>query len=298
MTKKIEDILNYLDELYPNAHCELNYNKDYELLIAIVLSAQTTDKRVNKVTKILFDKYSTLEALSNAPIEEIEQIIKEIGTFKKKSIFVKNIATSLLKDCNGIVPNNPKYLETLSGVGRKTINVFLSEYYSVPRIAVDTHVERVSKRLGFAEESDDVLVVEKKLTKLIPDHKLNKMHHQILLFGRHYCKARAPFCDTCKLTNFELDRQLYDAINEFEQYKATYPVLMTSESFVKIDAGLTETETEIYACRKYYNDIVTDYNEYIRTFPSNIVGKLCHLKQRTYFDGKDMNDDILNDFKL
>lgn len=101
-----------------------------------------------------------------------------------------------------------------------------------------------------------------------------------------------------KLTNFELDRQLYDAINEFEQYKATYPVLMTSESFVKIDAGLVETETEIYACRKYYNDIVTDYNEYIRTFPSNIVGKLCHLKQRTYFDGKDMNDDILNDFKL
>lgn len=101
-----------------------------------------------------------------------------------------------------------------------------------------------------------------------------------------------------KLTNFELDRQLYDAINEFQTYKEKYPVLMTSESFVKIDAGLVETETEIYASRKYYNDIVTDYNKYIRSFPSNIVGKLCHLKEKTYFDGKDMNDDILNDFKL
>lgn len=101
-----------------------------------------------------------------------------------------------------------------------------------------------------------------------------------------------------KLTNFELDRQLYDAINEFNTYKEKYPVLMTSESFVKIDASLTETETEIYASRKYYNDIVTNYNHYIRNFPTNIVGKLSHLKEKTYFDGKDMNDDILNDFKL
>lgn len=101
-----------------------------------------------------------------------------------------------------------------------------------------------------------------------------------------------------KLTNFDLDRQLYEAINEFNHYKETYPVLKTSESFVKIDLGLTDTETEIYACRKYYNDIITDYNKLIRTFPSNIVGKICHYKERTYFDGKDMNDDILNDFKL
>ena len=199
MTKKIEVILNYLDELFPNAHCELNYNKDYELLIAIVLSAQTTDKRVNKVTKILFDKYSTLKALSNAPIEEIEQIIKEIGTFKKKSIFVKNIATSLLKDCNGIVPNNPKYLETLSGVGRKTINVFLSEYYSVPRIAVDTHVERVSKRLGLAKNNASVTEVEQKLMKLISKDRWIKTHHSFIFFGRYHCKAINPNCNNCKL---------------------------------------------------------------------------------------------------
>lgn len=101
-----------------------------------------------------------------------------------------------------------------------------------------------------------------------------------------------------KLTNFDLDRQLYDAINEFNHYKETYPVLQTSESFVKIDLGLNETETEIYACRKYYNDIVTDYNKIVRTFPSNLIAKVCHFNEKTYFDGKNMNDDILNDFKL
>lgn len=101
-----------------------------------------------------------------------------------------------------------------------------------------------------------------------------------------------------KLTNFDLDRQLYDAINEFNHYKETYPVLQTSESFVKIDLGLNETETEIYACRKYYNDIVTDYNKIVRTFPSNLIAKVCHFAEKTYFDRKNMNDDILNDFKL
>ena len=119
----MNNILTYLDELYPDPKCELEYTKDYELLIAIVLSAQTTDKRVNKVTPILFQKYPTLQALSEAPLEDIEQIIREIGTFKKKSIFIKNIATSLVKDHNGIVPNDRKYLETLSGVGRNPGNM-------------------------------------------------------------------------------------------------------------------------------------------------------------------------------
>ena len=158
--EKINRILNYMNDLFPNAHCELEYNKDYELLIAIVLSAQTTDKRVNMVTKILFSKYPTLEELSEAKTEDIEKIIKPIGTFKKKSIFVKEIATRLVKEQNGIVPNNREYLETLSGVGRKTTNVFLSEFYNVPSIAVDTHVERVSKRLGLAKQNAPVKEVE------------------------------------------------------------------------------------------------------------------------------------------
>jgi len=197
---KQQVILDYIDSLYPNAHCELNYTKDYELLIAIVLSAQTTDKRVNKVTKVLFDKYKTLEELANAPLEDIEDIIREIGTFKKKSIFIKNIANSLIKDHNGIVPNDRKYLETLSGVGRKTINVFLSEYYKVPSIAVDTHVERVSKRLKFAKITDNVNQVEQSLMKKIPKEDWIKTHHQFIFFGRYHCKAQSPNCKQCQLT--------------------------------------------------------------------------------------------------
>lgn len=191
-------IFDYLDELFPNPICELNYNKDYELLIAIVLSAQTTDKRVNKVTEVLFDKYKTLEELSKADIKDIENIIKEIGTYHKKAVFVKEIATSLLAN-NCVVPNDRKYLESLSGVGRKTTNVFLSVIYNEPTIAVDTHVNRVSKRLSLASVSDDVLTVEKKLMKKIPKERWSKTHHQLVLFGRYKCKATKPECSDCKL---------------------------------------------------------------------------------------------------
>lgn len=198
---KTIDILNYIYSLYPNAHCELEYTKDYELLIAIVLSAQTTDKSVNKVTKVLFNKYKTIEELSNAPLEDIENIIRSIGTFKKKSIYIKNIASSLIKDYNGTVPNDRKYLESLSGVGRKTVNVFLSEFYKVPSIAVDTHVERVSKRLKLAKTATTVKEVEQSLMKKIPKDLWIKTHHSLIFFGRYHCKAISPNCKNCKLTN-------------------------------------------------------------------------------------------------
>ena len=195
----INTVLNYLDELYPNAICELNYSKDYELLLAIVMSAQTTDKRVNMVTKELFNKYDTLEKLSNANIEDIEEIIKPIGTFKKKSVFIKEIATKLLEDNYTTVPNNRSYLESLPGVGRKTVNVFLSVIYNEPLIAVDTHVDRVSKRLGLAKDKDDVRKVENKLMKKIPKDKWSKSHHQMVFFGRYKCKSMKPECNDCKL---------------------------------------------------------------------------------------------------
>ena len=196
---RVEKIITYLDNLFPNAHCELNYTKDYELLIAIVLSAQTTDKRVNKVTPVLFNKYKNLEELANANLEDIEDIIREIGTFKKKSIFIKNIASSLVKDHNGIVPNDRKYLENLSGVGRKTVNVFLSEYYGIPAIAVDTHVERVSKRLKLAKDNATVKEVEQSLMEKIPKNRWIKTHHQLIFFGRYHCKAINPNCKSCQL---------------------------------------------------------------------------------------------------
>lgn len=189
-------VFSYLDLLFPNPKCELEYNKDYELLIAIVLSAQTTDKRVNKVSRILFSKYPSLKELSEAKIEDIENIIKEIGTYHKKAVFVHEIALKLLdkKDLN-----DRKFLESLSGVGRKTANVFLAEIYNEPTIAVDTHVSRVSKRLGFCNVEDDVLTIERKLMKLIPKERWNRTHHQLVLFGRYYCKALKPECENCKL---------------------------------------------------------------------------------------------------
>lgn len=196
---RVHLILDYLEELFPNAYCELNYSKDYELLIAIVLSAQTTDKKVNKVTKVLFERYSTIYELANANVIDIENIIREIGTYKKKSVFVSEIAKRLVNQCNGVVPNDRDYLITLPGVGRKTINVFLAEFYGVPAIAVDTHVERVSKRLRLAYQKDDVLSVEKKLMKKIPKERWIKTHHQLIFFGRYFCKSQNPNCKDCKL---------------------------------------------------------------------------------------------------
>jgi len=191
--------LDYLDELFPNPKCELNYNKDYELLIAVVLSAQTTDKRVNEVTKVLFSKYDTLDKLKKANIDDISAIIRPIGTFNKKSVFVKEIASYLLDNCSGIVPNNKNELVKMPGVGVKTANVVLSNLYDYPAIAVDTHVSRVSKRMGYAKESDEVGIIENKLQKRFPKNRWSRLHHQMVLFGRYRCKSINPMCDDCKI---------------------------------------------------------------------------------------------------
>lgn len=198
---KNKEIFEYLDELIPDPKCELNYNKDYELLIAVMLSAQTTDKRVNEVTNVLFNKYDSLSKLSKANIDDIIDIIRSIGTFNKKALNVIEISKSLLQNYNGVVPNNRKYLETLPGVGRKTTNVVLSELFNEQCIAVDTHIKRVSIRLGFAKDNDDVLTIEKNLTKKLKKYNAKKVHHQLLLFGRYYCKAINPKCSDCKLKN-------------------------------------------------------------------------------------------------
>lgn len=190
-------IIEYLDEIIPNPKCELNYNKDYELLIATMLSAQTTDKKVNTVTEILFKKYPSIESLSKADIEDIKRIIKPIGTYNKKAYNVIEIAKQLLP--LGYVPNDRNFLESLPGVGRKTANVVLSNIYNIPCIAVDTHVKRVSIRLGLAQEKDDVRTIENKLTKKIPQEKQCRLHHQLVLFGRYYCKSQNPQCENCKL---------------------------------------------------------------------------------------------------
>ena len=199
MTGSMNKIENYLDKLYENPRCELNYNKDYELVIATMLSAQTTDKRVNMVTDVLFKRYPNLEALSKAKVEDVIKIIRPIGTFNKKALNVIEIAKRLLEEQDGKVPNDRKYLESLPGVGRKTTNVVLSNLFNEPCIAVDTHVARVSVRLGLAGKKDDPLTIEKKLTLKFKKEDLGKRHHQMVLFGRYHCTARNPKCDNCGL---------------------------------------------------------------------------------------------------
>ncbi len=191
-------IINYLDELIPNPHCELNYTKDYELLIATMLSAQTTDKRVNMVTAVLFKKYTSLDKLRSAEVNDIIEIIRPIGTFNKKANNIIEIAKQL-KLVGDMVPNDRLFLEKLPGVGRKTANVVLSNLYHIQCIAVDTHVRRVSVRLKLANENDSVFLVEEKLTKKFKNYDLCRLHHQLVLFGRYYCKASNPNCKLCKL---------------------------------------------------------------------------------------------------
>ena len=192
-----ELIINYLNELFPNPKCELNYSKDYELLLSVMLSAQTTDKSVNLATKELYDKYDSLDKLNNLSETEISSYIKRIGLYKTKSSNFKKIVSELVKI--GYVPQDRKYLENLPGVGRKTASVVLAQLFDEPSFAVDTHVFRVSKRLRITTLKDDVLKTEKKLKKYFNKEDWNRINSQFVLFGRYYCTSKNPKCDNCKL---------------------------------------------------------------------------------------------------
>ena len=199
MNNNIKIIGDYLDEMFPNPKPELIFHSDYELLLAVMLSAQTTDKRVNTVTAVMFSKYPNLGKLMDAEIKDLENIIHPLGSFRKKAQYTKEIARIIVEEYNGVVPTDKDILTTLPGIGRKTANVFLSEFYGYPAIAVDTHVERVSKRLKMAYLKDDVYKVEKKLERKFPKEEWSKRHLQLVLFGRYHCKAIKPNCSNCKL---------------------------------------------------------------------------------------------------
>ena len=194
-----ELITKELDRLFENPICELEYTKDYELLLSVMLSAQTTDKRVNIVTKPLYKKYNSLEKLNTLTLEELNEYLKSIGFHKTKSIYFKQIVNELLKI--GYVPNDREFLEKLPGVGRKTASVVLGQLYDEPSFAVDTHVFRTSKRLGITKEKDDVLKTEQKLKKYFDKEKWNRINSQMVLFGRYYCTSKNPKCETCNLKN-------------------------------------------------------------------------------------------------
>lgn len=205
MKKNIFLINNYLEELIPNPICELNYQKDYELVIAVMLSAQTTDKGVNKVTSILFQKYNSLEKLASSNIEDIKEIIKPIGNYNKKANNIIEISKILINKYNKQVPKTYEELEILPGIGRKSANVIRSEIYKIPSFAVDTHVIRVTNRLGLVKTKDPV-IIEKELEKIFKKRDWIRKHQQLVLFGRYYCKAKNPDCQNCKLLNICLKK--------------------------------------------------------------------------------------------
>lgn len=197
--EKTQRILDEFDRLFPDAQCELVHDNELQLLIAVMLPAQTTDASVNKLTKTLFQKYQSVEDYANAPIEQLENDLRTIGLYRNKAKNVKAMAQQLMSNFHGEVPCDHEALQTLPGVGRKTANVVVSEGFKVPAIAVDTHVERISKRLGFALKKDSVLTVEKKLMKAIPKERWIKTHHQMIFFGRYHCKSLNPQCQDCRL---------------------------------------------------------------------------------------------------
>ena len=196
---KIRLFKQYLNEHYPDARCELIYQKPYQLVIAVVLSAQTTDSAVNKVTPVLFAHFDSLEKLSQAPLDEIETDIRSIGIYRNKARNVKAIATMLLKEFKNEVPSNSQDLLRLPGVGNKTCNVIRAELFHVPAIAVDTHVARVAKRLGFANAKNTPDEIGRILKALLDPKDYIKTNHQIIMFGRTICHARNPQCEKCAM---------------------------------------------------------------------------------------------------
>ena len=183
---KVNEILDIIEEMFPHADCELVHSNAYELLVAVILSAQTTDVSVNKVTPALFDKFPTVDALALASVEEVETFIKSIGLYRNKAKNIINMAKSVVSEHGGTIPNTMEELVKLDGVGRKTANVILSEWYKIPALAVDTHVERVSKRLGLVKKSATVLEVELTLKKKIKKERWRKTHHLLIFFGRYH----------------------------------------------------------------------------------------------------------------
>jgi endonuclease-3 len=194
-------IYDEISKLYPNALCELNHTNALELMIAIMLSAQTTDIAVNKVTKSLFEKYKSIDDYIIAPLEEIEEELRYLGLYKNKAKNIKGMVQIIKEKYHGEFLNDQDILESLPGVGRKTANVFLAEWYKVPRIAVDTHVKRISARLGLAEFDDSPENVEKKLMKVYPKSQWISTHHKFIFFGRYFCKAIHPNCELCTMTH-------------------------------------------------------------------------------------------------
>jgi endonuclease-3 len=199
-TERYSAIVGWFEENMPVAETELRFQSTFQLLVAVVLSAQCTDKRVNMVTPALFQDYPTPVELAKASVEDIYEHIKSVSYPNNKAKHLKGLAEALVERFNGVVPDNMEELQTLPGVGRKTANVILAVIFDQPAFAVDTHVFRVANRLGIVENADTPLKVEQQLTEAFPDEVIPKAHHWLILHGRYVCLARKPKCEECGLT--------------------------------------------------------------------------------------------------
>lgn len=199
--KEIKSILDILEQTYPEADCALEHSNLFELIVCVVLSAQTTDKSVNKVTPALFAAYPDAASLAQADPEDVAQYIKSIGMYRTKSKNIVNLAKALTDKYNGSVPDDYDSLIALPGVGRKTANVVLSVGFGHQRLAVDTHVFRVANRIGFVQEKD-VLKTELALMNTIPENRWTKTHHSLIFHGRNCCDARKPKCSECPIKQY------------------------------------------------------------------------------------------------
>ncbi|WP_077299721.1 endonuclease III [Virgibacillus pantothenticus] len=197
--KQIRFCLDEMKKMFPNAQCELTHDNPFELVIAVLLSAQCTDNLVNKVTSTLFQKYKTPEDYLAVPLEELQEDIKSIGLYRNKAKNIRKLCSMLIEDYGGVVPQSKTELMKLAGVGRKTANVVASVAFGEPAIAVDTHVERVAKRLGICRWKDSVTEVEETLMQKVPKEEWSDTHHRMIFFGRYHCKARNPNCPECPL---------------------------------------------------------------------------------------------------
>ena len=195
---KIKEVLDRLEEAYPEAECALHHQNVFQLIVAVALSAQTTDKSVNVVTPALFERYPDADALAAADVEEVSEYIKRIGMYKTKAKNIVGMAQKLVSDYGGQVPEDYDALVSLPGVGRKTANVVLSVGFGHQRIAVDTHVFRVANRIGLVHEKD-VLKTELSLMECIPEERWSRTHHSLIFHGRQCCDARKPKCDDCPI---------------------------------------------------------------------------------------------------
>lgn len=198
-SKKTNEILDLLEQMHPEAACALDHENLYQLIIAVTLSAQTTDVSVNKVTPALFAKFPAPEDMAVADVTEVESMIRTIGLYKNKAKNIIALSRMLVKNFDGNVPDKREQLMELPGVGRKTANVVLAEGFGIPAIAVDTHVFRVSNRIGLCDE-ENVSETERVLMEVIPKEKWIRAHHLLIFHGRECCTARNPKCDECLLS--------------------------------------------------------------------------------------------------